>query len=129
MLIGCSKTAQIAIIYMLHYFPSTRHRLLTVLSHGWQSEELTQQINTLAERHKDSVLLLETECEEVSSSQYPWKRCSSALAKVYKYPDILRVIRSTLLNSILSDPCFCRSQGIAFCCLEFAKEILILWIC
>jgi hypothetical protein len=69
--------------------------LLTILSHGWQSEELTQQLNSLAERHKDRVLVLELDCSEQvpssSSSQYPWKRCSSALGKVYNYPDILKV--------------------------------------
>lgn len=112
-------------VLVLPYLTSSRHRLLTILSHGWQSEELSQQIHSLAEYHKDSVLVLELDCEEVSSSsQYPWKRCSNALGNVYNYPDILKV--SVLIFSVTNgvyhtytcgSQCYLSDTSFAYECL------------
>lgn len=80
---------------------SQRPRLVTILSHGWEPEELTQQINTLVEHHHDDVLVLESDCGTsiLSSGRFPWKRCSSATDRVYTYPDILQVSSSFIFCS------------------------------
>ena len=107
----------------------SRPHLLTILSHGWQTEELTQQLNSLVTKHKDSVLLLETTCPSsaVSANQLPWKRCSSATAKVYSYPGVLQV--TIILLNVFYIDCkilfHTRSQDTAFYCQVCDMAILI----
>ena len=70
-----------------------RSHLLTVLTHGWYSQGMADQLHLLVHENKDDVLLLETNCPDhlMSHDQLPWKRCNRNEGKVYPYLQTLTV--------------------------------------
>ena len=70
---------------------SKRHRLLTVLSQGWNDQGLTNQLAELVEPSRDDVIILEgCSSRSVSHEMLPRKRCTPS-GEVVDYPEILLV--------------------------------------
>ncbi len=80
----------------------SRSHLLTVLTHGWYSQDIADQLHLLVHENKDDVLLLEANCPDhlISRDQLAWKRCNRNEGKVYPYLQTLTVNISNFKNDL-----------------------------